>query len=79
MQYEPKFEIGQKVYYLDEDLLFVKSGIVQSILIEKGKSGDFEYQYNMGDEYYVAEEAMCSVKSKEQAEFIFGLRSPFDD
>lgn len=77
MKFESKFNIGQEVFYLEEYKEYIKSGVVQSILVEVNKDGEFVYQYNMGDEYYVPEEDICATKTLRDAEIIFGLKNPF--
>ena len=79
MEIENKFEIGQDVYYLNEDTypLSVRHGVVESILIEQDKYGNYEYQYNLGGIDFIEESRICSAESREKAEWIFGLRRSF--
>ena len=76
MKFESKFNLGQEVYYLDEESypLGVKFGVIESILVEPNKDGDFDYKYNMGGIDFIDEALICYAESREKAERIFGLR-----
>ena len=67
MQLNSKFDLGQTVYYFDEDSGFaLECGEVEQILAKFDEAGKVEFEYNMGGECFVPES--CVFADRETAE-----------
>ena len=73
MEFKSKYNLGETVFYLDEDCaLDLKCGVVESVLVEANKEGELVYNYNMGDKYFVLESQICATL--DEAEEMFGIK-----